>query len=70
MLVVALPYYYSEEINGNEKDTACGMHAGFWLENLKKKGHLEDLGTGRRIILKCILKKKGGAGRLDSSGSE
>jgi hypothetical protein len=29
----------------------------------KKKGQLEDLDTGRRIILKCILKKKGGAGQ-------
>jgi hypothetical protein len=28
---------------------------GFWWENLKKKGHLEDMVVDA-IILKCILK--------------
>jgi hypothetical protein len=28
---------------------------GFWWENLKKKGHLKEMGLDT-IILKCILK--------------
>jgi hypothetical protein len=27
------------------------MHTKFWLENLKERDHLEDLGTDREIIL-------------------
>jgi hypothetical protein len=27
------------------------MHTIFWLENLKGRDHLEDLGVGGRIIL-------------------
>jgi hypothetical protein len=31
------------------------MHTILWLENLKGKGHLEDLGLDGRIILEWIL---------------
>ena len=27
----------------------------FWWENLKERGHLEDLGADGRIILKCMF---------------
>jgi hypothetical protein len=30
----------------------CGRHTEYWLENLKGRAHLEDLGINRRIILK------------------
>jgi len=33
------------------------VHTGFWLGNLRARGHLEDLGAHGRIILKWILKK-------------
>jgi hypothetical protein len=29
----------------------------FWLENLKGRGYLENLGTNSRLLLKGILKK-------------
>jgi hypothetical protein len=31
------------------------MHTIFWLENLKGRDHLEDLGIDERIILEWIL---------------
>jgi hypothetical protein len=33
------------------------MRTVFWWENLKDRGHLENLVVDGRIILKCILKK-------------
>jgi len=36
------------------------MNTEFWWTNLKKKGHLEDLGIGGRMILKWILHKQDG----------
>jgi hypothetical protein len=33
------------------------MHAIFWLENVKGRDHLEDLGIDRKIILEWILEK-------------
>jgi hypothetical protein len=33
------------------------MHTIFWLENLKGRDHLEDLGADERIILEWILGK-------------
>jgi hypothetical protein len=32
----------------------------FWLENLKGRDHLEDLGIGGKIILEWISEKYGG----------
>jgi hypothetical protein len=36
------------------------MHAVFLLENLKGRGHFEDLGEDGKIILEWILGKEGG----------
>jgi len=43
---------------------ACGtygargeMHTGFWLSILRERNYLEDLGVGRRIMLKFVVKK-------------
>jgi hypothetical protein len=33
------------------------VHTGFWWVHLRERDHLEDLGIGRRIILKWIFKK-------------
>jgi hypothetical protein len=33
------------------------LHTGFWLGDLRKRRHLEDLGIDGRIILKCVFKK-------------
>jgi len=33
------------------------MHTVFWLENLKGRGHSEDLGVDGGIVLECILGK-------------
>ena len=44
------------------------LHTGFWWEGLREKGHLEDLGGDRRIILKCNFKKRNNDRRLDRSG--
>jgi hypothetical protein len=30
------------------------MHTVFWLENLKGRDHLEDVGVDGRIILECF----------------
>jgi hypothetical protein len=35
------------------------MHRSFWLESLKGRDHLDDLGVDGRIILKWILWKQG-----------
>jgi hypothetical protein len=34
------------------------MHTEFWLESLKGRDHLKDLGSGEKIILKLILRKQ------------
>ena len=36
------------------------MHTGFCWGDLKKRDHLEDVGIGRSIILKWIVKKRDG----------
>jgi hypothetical protein len=36
------------------------MHSIFWLENLKRRDHSEDLGIDGRVILECILGEYGG----------
>ena len=33
------------------------VHRGFWWGDLRKGGHLEDVGVDRRIILKRIFDK-------------
>jgi hypothetical protein len=33
------------------------VHTGIWWEDLKERNHLQDLGVGRRIILKLIFDK-------------
>jgi hypothetical protein len=45
------------------------MHTTFWSENLKERGHFEDLGIDVRIIFERILRKLGVSCRLDISGS-
>jgi hypothetical protein len=35
------------------------MRTKFWLENLKRTDHSEDLGVDGRIILKCTSMKQG-----------
>jgi len=43
---------------------ACGTYGrqerciGLWWGNLRERDHLEHLGIGGRIILKCIFKKR------------
>jgi hypothetical protein len=36
------------------------MHITLWLENLKGRDHLEDLGVDRKIISDWIFGKEGG----------
>jgi len=36
------------------------MHTIFWLENLKRRDHSEDLEVDEKIILEWILEKYGG----------
>jgi hypothetical protein len=36
------------------------VHTGFWPEDLRERGHLEDQGVDGRIILKCVFKKLDG----------
>jgi hypothetical protein len=36
------------------------MYTVFWLENLKRRDHLEDIGVDRNIIIDWMLRKKGG----------
>jgi hypothetical protein len=44
------------------------MHTIFWLENVRRRDHLEDLGVDGRIILEWILGNGMGNCRLDLSG--
>jgi hypothetical protein len=46
------------------------LHTEFWWGNLRERDHVKDLGTGRKITLKCIFKKRERGHGLDSSGSE
>ena len=34
------------------------VHTGFWWGDLRERNHLEDLGVGRRVILKWIFKRQ------------
>jgi hypothetical protein len=36
------------------------MHTRFWLENLKRRDKLKDLGVDERLTLELILGKWGG----------
>jgi len=45
------------------------VRTGVWWGNLRERDRLEDLGVGRRIILKWTLNLLGIRG-LDLSGSE
>ena len=36
------------------------MNSGFWWENQRERGHLEDPGVDGRIILKYIFGKRNG----------
>ena len=33
------------------------VHTGFWWGDIKDRGHLEDEGVDRKVILKWIFKK-------------
>jgi hypothetical protein len=33
------------------------VYTGFWWENLRKRGHLEDPGVDDRMILKSIFRR-------------
>jgi hypothetical protein len=35
------------------------MHTKFWLESLRGRDYLNDIGIDGRIILKLIFRKKG-----------
>lgn len=45
------------------------MHMKLWKEILKKRRHLEDLGTDGKIIFIWILKREHGRCGLDARGS-
>ena len=36
------------------------VHTGFWWENLREGGHLEDPGVDGKIILKWVFEKYDG----------
>jgi hypothetical protein len=38
------------------------LFTGFWWGNLRKRGHLEDIGVDGRIILRWIFRKRRGHG--------
>jgi hypothetical protein len=42
------------------KNSMLNMHKIFWLEHLKGRGYMEDLGIDERIILERLLGTKGG----------
>jgi hypothetical protein len=44
------------------------VHTGFWWENRRAEGHLEDPDVDKRIILKWIFKKWDAGHGLDPSG--
>jgi hypothetical protein len=59
------------------------VHAGFWWETLRERGHMEDLGLDGRVTLKLVYKKydskawtglmllkRGTSGRLLRNGNE
>jgi hypothetical protein len=46
------------------------MKSTLWLEDLKRRDHLEDLGVDGRIILKWTWANKVAVSRLDSFVSE
>jgi hypothetical protein len=31
------------------------VYTVFWWGNMRKRGHLEDLGVDRKVILRCIF---------------
>jgi hypothetical protein len=45
------------------------VFTGFWLGGLKSRDHWEDLGVGRRIILRLTLGSRDRWGESDSAGS-
>jgi hypothetical protein len=49
------------------KKVKKGYNTKDWLENLRERDHLEDLGVDGRIILERILDKRGESCGLDSS---
>jgi hypothetical protein len=55
-------YYCDDQINNNEmggvlsKYGGGDVHTGFWWENLRERGQLEDAGVDGRIILKWSCK--------------
>jgi hypothetical protein len=46
------------------------MKSTLWLEDLKRRDHLEDLGVDGRIILKLTCANRVAVSRLDSFVSE
>jgi hypothetical protein len=62
-----------DQIENNKTGGACStyggrgeVHTGFWSENLRERGHLEDAGIDVEIILKWIFTQwDGGVDRID-----
>jgi hypothetical protein len=50
-IICALHHIGVMKVKENEMRGACSMHTKFWLENLKERYHLEDLGVDGNIIL-------------------
>jgi hypothetical protein len=46
-----------------------GMHTVLWLENLKGRGHSEDLGVDGKIVLQLSYGTRVGWCELDAYGS-
>jgi hypothetical protein len=64
-LVLFTKYDWSYQIKKYEMERACSTRgrkicAGSWLENVKERNHLEELGVDWKIILKGILKDEDG----------